>query len=324
MTTQVCAPPPGITSATDDPYIRCVFDAEAKWLAERRYCVGASESAALVIPNYKWKSPYALYVSKVADSVPAWRESMPQRLGKAFESAIIAEAAKTLGDLTAEKWTICKSKARPWMSCSRDAYGHDDLGPFGVDAKFVGADRAEEWENGQVPLAYNVQCQSSMAVTGWSRWFLAVAIGNRDFKVVEVPRHDAFIDRVLIPAIDHFWLENVVKRVAPPMDGSESTKAAVAAMYPDAEDGVEIVLPPEAITYASEMARLDEEAALLKDRANLNRYMIKALIGDASIGWLPDGSGGFSHKWEHKKEHVRAASSSRVLRAVKPKTGGGA
>ena len=301
------------------------FD-EPTWLAARRNGVGASESAALVVPGYQWQSPYGLYVAKVADKLAARKDTMSQRMGKAFESAILAEFERSEGlidpyKLSFEQSTIFRNSERPWLTCSPDAWAPDEKhGLYGVDAKNVSSRKADEWEDGAAPVSYIVQCQHSMAVTGWARWFLAVAIGgNEDFKVVCVPRHDAFIDRVLLPAIDAFWT-HVQLRVAPDMDGTEATRAAVAALYPE-DDGAEITLPPESLVYHSELVRLSTEAEALAQRADLNRYMLKALIGDASVGWLPNGAGGYSNKMESRKEHVVAASVSRRLRFIKQKDG---
>lgn len=300
------------------------YETDEEWRGARRRGIGASESGALIPGGSRYGSPWSVWVSKIATRLAARRETTAMRLGHAMEPAIIAEFSRSEGlPVRRHERVIFRSVARPWLACSPDGVSGDGATHvFGVDAKNVGASQAEHWEGGAAPIDYIVQCQHSMAVTLFPVWYLAVLIGgNQDFRVVRVERHDAFIKSVLLPSVDRFWRENVEGGAEPAIDGTEATRQALAALYPE-DDGEEIVLPEAAVAYHDDLVRLQERLAEISGQIELRKSALKALLQTASIGWLPDGRGGYSNKYVNVQAHAVSASGGRRLKFVKPPAGG--
>lgn len=81
---------------------------------------------------------------------------------------------------------------------------------------------------------YYVQCVHYLAVTGKAKWYLAVLIGNREFRTFEIERDEAEIN-ALMSAEKDFW--ELVKTDTPPApDGSDSTSETISVIYPEADD----------------------------------------------------------------------------------------
>jgi predicted phage-related endonuclease len=110
-----------------------------------------------------------------------------------------------------------------------------------------------------------------------------------------------------------FW-EMVTNRVSPPVDGSDSTADTLARRYPE-DDGVLIDLPNEAIQWDQDrLESVVERDSAVADIQDIDNH-IKDLMGDASIGMLPDGSGMYTWKTQE-----RAGKTFRVFRRAAART----
>ena len=92
----------------------------------------------------------------------------------------------------------------------------------------------------------------------------------------------------------------MVKDTPPPTDASEATRDTLAAIYPEVKteqvdlEGEELWKAHEARTAASEIITAQEK---IKGGAT---NLIKAAMGDAELGVLPDGSG---YSWKKGKKN---------------------
>jgi len=95
-------------------------------------------------------------------------------------------------------------------------------------------------------------------------------------------------------------------------DWSESTKAALAALYPAETPGLVIPLSPEAEEWhvALEQAKLDAKDA--KEREEKFKNLLKQAIGDAEGGALAQGH--YTFKKVHKEPYTVKAQDYRELR----------
>jgi predicted phage-related endonuclease len=75
-----------------------------------------------------------------------------------------------------------------------------------------------------------------MAITGKRRWYLAVLIGNREFKWFTIERDEAEIAALMTAEAD-FW--ELVKTDTPPAaDGTRATTEALTTIYSESNDSV--------------------------------------------------------------------------------------
>lgn len=226
----------------DGPYVILVSDPNSpEWLPGRKVGVGASESAA-ILGDTLWGTPRTVYLDKTSDVindigtplmefghlaeplVVTYMERHPERF------AFIGEIVPAEGLLQSTVW--------PWLLGTLDRMV---LTPEGtlvpLEIKSVGDYVAREWlqadEGGGegdpfgdgpgrgsravVPKKYLVQIQQQMAVLDAPFGYVAVWLGKHRLEVIRVERDDDYIAEYLVGHVGHFWHENVVKRVPPPL-----------------------------------------------------------------------------------------------------------
>mgnify|MGYP005796607851 CR=1 FL=1 len=95
-----------------------------------------------------------------------------------------------------------------------------------LECKTTGAFSANQWDEDEIPASYIMQVQHYLNVLDYDYAYIAVIIGNHDFKFKRIERDQELIDMYTKEAIK-FWNENVLKNVAPEIDGSPATKEAL-------------------------------------------------------------------------------------------------
>ena len=119
-----------------------------------------------------------------------------------------------------------------------------------------------------------------MAITGKQRWYLAVLIGNRDFKWFTIERDEDEIAALMAAEAD-FW-ELVENNTPPAADGSQATTAAVAALYAESDDSKVDLFP-----YSADLNRYTELSARIKElKAEQDECAnsVKQFMGNAGSG----------------------------------------
>lgn len=174
----------------------------------------------------------------------------------------------------------------------------DPRGPGVYEGKTTGLwTHGAEWEITEddeigAPLRAQVQVQASMHVLGWSWGVIGCLMGARGFALTlrEIEADSGFQDfiRWATPKLQDFW-KRVEQRDPPPADGSESTYEALKRQHPR-DSGFEIALPFNSDVWHAELtsAKAREKAA----KADVLKYgnLIRAAMGEATFGVLPDGS----------------------------------
>jgi predicted phage-related endonuclease len=119
-----------------------------------------------------------------------------------------------------------------------------------------------------------------MAVTGKQRWYLAVLIGNREFKWFVIERDEAEIS-ALMDAEKAFWW-HVKNNTPPAVDGTQATTDTIKAMYADDnEDVVDLYMHKTDLDQYQALTKQIKELETLKNEM-ANR--VKAFMGDSGNG----------------------------------------
>lgn len=289
------------------------FDA---WLEARRNGIGASDAAAILGVN-PWTSPFALYCEKLRLRPSSREETEAMEWGKTLEPFVATKYQQQTDRqiLDPGRFTVRYADAPPYLlaTLDREIVG-DSRGPGVLECKTCSAFKADEWEGGDAPMAYLVQLQHQLAVTGYTWGSLAVLIGGQRFRYVDVERNDKLIARLLEQEAE-FW-DRLLRQDPPPVDASEATADLLAEIYPR-DDGHVIALPDEALEW--DRARLEAIEAIeaAKARKTEAENKLRAALGAATKGIIGSWVA-YSCKTQTRKSYTVAEATFRVLRRVKP------
>lgn len=292
----------------------------AAWLAERRKGIGSSDSPAILGVS-KFSSPWEVWAEKVG---------IADESGEDLSDAI--EAGRRLEPVVAQ-WYADRSKRAvedpgdhaiqthaeiPWMRSTVDRIiprvdGRD--GPGVLEIKTTSAFNAKEWDDGP-PLAYQVQVQHQLAVTGLKWGAIAVLIGGQRLTYADVDRNDRFIGAML-GRLREFW-DLVLTEKPPQPDGHAATARVLRHLYPESVAGSEIALPASFADAAARMDAMKKAKAQAEDGIRAIDNEIRAAMGEHEIGVLPDGSV-FTLRTTHRKGYVVNDTTYRTLRFKEPK-----
>lgn len=255
--------------------IKC--DDREEWLALRKRYIGGSDAAAVIGMN-PFSSPFALWAEKTG-KVPGFEGNLATDVGAYLEEFIAQRFAKETGKKV-RRCNFSLINDKYWWAIAdidRDIVGED----AGLECKSTSALNLKRFKNGEYPENYYVQCVHYLAVTGKARWYLAVLIGNSDFRMYTIERDEEEI-AALMEAERNFKEKYVDADQAPPVDGQAATTSAVKAIYADSGDEAADLSSCKAALseYMTLTGRIRELERLRDEKAN----EIKLCMGDAARG----------------------------------------
>ena len=271
---------------------RITTNSPEEWRKLRRKYIGGSDAAAVVGLNY-YVSPYSLWMEKTGRA-PGFEGNLATEVGTFLEEFVAQKFASETGKRVRKCNQSLLNSQYPFAiaNIDREIVGED----AGLEIKTTDSVNMKKFKNGDYPANYYCQCVHYMAITGKKKWYLAVLIGNREFKIFEIERDEEEI-RALMAAEEKFF-EYVKNDTPPPTDGSKATTDALTAHYPnDNGDAVDLK------RYLADLAKYvglsqqikDLEAA--KDEAG---NKIKQYMGEAALGRTAD----YKVSWKSSKRRT--------------------
>ena len=264
------------------------------WLAERKNSLGGSDMGAILgINNYR--SPYAVWAEKTG-KVPDEPDNEAMRVGRDLEGYVIQRFCEASGKKCHRVNAILRNSKYPYIHANVDRVILGEKS--GVEAKTASALNERRFAGGEFPATYYAQCCTYLAVTEYQRWYLAVLVMGRDFKVYQMTRipDDACPEwcessvyvsdeeiAALVGEAERFWREHVLGGKVPAVDGSKSTTDAVNAIYGKAFDDDKVDLAPMQKLVGYYLDLKDREK-VLKAAINECANKIKVYMGPASSG----------------------------------------
>lgn len=300
------------------------YDSREAWLSARDVSIGASESAALfgLAPDGR-ESEYSLWAKKAGLIEPDKIDAEWIHWGQALEPLIADRYAERTGNILwtpPTPWCVAVHHRLPFLTATIDRWiveapGRTDRGD--LEIKNVGAFNAD-WRDGgntEVPLYVQAQVQHQLAVTGFGWAVVAALIGGNKLETFEIERNDEFISELEAKA-EEFW-GKVQRKEAPPVDGAAATTRALKRLHPD-DSGATVDLDGEIAKWVAKRASAKDVEKAAKAEIDEAENHIKAAIGAATFGRLPDGIT-ISLKTQERAGYVVDACKFRTLRIAEPK-----
>jgi putative phage-type endonuclease len=294
----------------------------AAWLKERQSGIGASDAAA-VFGLSPYKSPLALYFEKRGEVDVPESEREALYWGRILQSPI-ARRYEYETDRKVEEpdpYEIRRHATHPFMIATLDALAMptpigkqppNGAGGMGVvEIKNAGFFKREDWRD-EPPLAFQIQAQHQMFVTGAQWASIAALVGGVEFFWADLARHNGFIE-VLLNRLGEFW-EKVQAGTPPPADASESTRQLLKQLYPKDNGEIITLASKPWANVDDELVRIKAEQKKLQERRDELENQLKLAIGKATAAVIDQTTAVYTHKWQQRREFVTQASEFRVLR----------
>lgn len=203
-----------------------------EWLKLRSQYIGGSDAAAVVGLN-AYASPYSLWAEKTG-KIPGFAGNLATEVGTFLEEFVAQKFAQETGKKVRKCNQSFLNSEYPFAiaNIDREIIGED----AGLEIKTTDSLNLKKFKGGEYPANYYAQMVHYLAVTGKQRWYLAVLIGNKEFKWFTLERDEAEI-AALMTAESIFW--EMVKRDTPPaVDGTAATSEALKTIYAESDDSV--------------------------------------------------------------------------------------
>lgn len=262
------------------------------WLDARKNGIGASQAAA-AIGLSEWQSPIGLWAEKL-NLVPPQPENVSMRIGSELEPLIARMYTEATGVKVRRANNLRQHAQHPFMLASIDRRA----GRKPVELKFSA--RATGYGDpgtDEVPDDVLVQVLHQLAVLDEPEGEVALLKPGAQSVLIFPISRSAEAEASIIEREAVFW-DHVQSRTQPPVDGSEATRRALAAMYPRGADEMSIDADEETAAAMGALrdvrghqkdleARRDHlealiQAAMLREQASLIRA-----AGIGQIPWRP-------------------------------------
>lgn len=300
-------------------YTGVMSDDRPGWLALRKTMVTASDVAA-ILGEDQHRSALSVYVDKITERQEPEQIGLddPRFWGNVLEQPVLRAVAAFYGWEYFAGGALLRSRRHPHLGATLDAEINRGRGWEVMEGKTTRVPRGWDEESGELPTRVLIQTQVQLLVTGAEvDVVFALLQGSRPVQIEVHPSPE--FHAVIVEETERF-MDRLARMDPPPPDHTESSKQALARLYPK-DVGAGVILPAEAGDWTREIKEINARAAELKKRKDELSNMLRAAIGSATYGVLPDalddGQRAWKHALEERPEHTVSASSSRVLRAIK-------
>ena len=247
-----------------------------EWLAERRKGIGGSDAGAIVGLN-KYKNAFDVYADKLG-LLPEKEDNEAMRQGRDLEQYVAERFCEVTGKKVRRKNRILHSEKYPFAlaNIDRTIVGED----AGLECKTSNVLSLKRYKNGEYPPEYYCQCMHYMAVTGAEKWYLAVLIFGKEFKIFTIERDEDEI-AALMNAERNFWENHVEKQIPPVPEGTDGNSDTISKLYPNSNGETIVFASDDLLRRAKEKS---EEIKRLETEKKQLEQEIKTILQDCERG----------------------------------------
>ena len=196
------------------------------WLKDRKKGITGTDAGAICGLN-PYSSAFQIYQDKITDEIEEFdNESMRQ--GRDLEEYVARRFSEETGLKVRRANAIFQNEENPFMLADFDRLIVGQKA--GLECKTVSPYSSDKWNDGNIPLHYQMQVQHYLAVSGFDCWYIAAVIFGREFLIRKIERDEELIN-YLIDIERGFWYNNVLAGIMPEPDGSDNCSEMIAKMY---------------------------------------------------------------------------------------------
>lgn len=245
-----------------------------EWLKYRKQGIGGSDAGAVCGLN-QYRTAIHVYYDKTTDEIETF-DNEAMRQGRDFEDYVAKRFMEETGKKVRRANAMFYDEKHLYMIADVDRMIVGENA--GLEIKTASPYTSAQWQNGNIPLSYQMQCYHYMSVCNADAWYIAVLIYGREFKYYKLEYDKDIIDS-LIKLEGDFWYNNVLKGVLPSPDGSALADNIIATRFKASKDkAIELLGFDEKLLRREELMGLIEK--LETERKQIEQE-VKIFMGEA-------------------------------------------
>lgn len=250
---------------------------------DRTKFIGGSDAPA-VLGLSRWSSPLKVWALKRGEITEDISDRLSVKLGVALEDTVANLFMEETGKKVRRVNEIIYHPLYDFIGAhiDRRVVGEKAI----LECKTTSAWKAKEWEGEEIPREYILQCCHYLAVTGADRCYLAVLIGNQDFKIKIIERDEPLLREIVAKEV-YFWREFVIPGEMPKVI-TKNDGETLNSLYPMAEEGQEVQLGDDAAQIIETLEGMKQDAKHLEGLIDQKENELKAMIKENEVGVLGD------------------------------------
>ena len=201
------------------------LDKEA-WLKYRKRGIGGSDAGAVCGLN-PYRTAIQVYYDKTSDEIEKI-DNEAMRQGREFEDYVARRFTEATGKKVRRANAMFYDERNTFMLADVDRMVVGENA--GLECKTASPYMADKWQDGKIPMSYQIQCHHYMSVCNADAWYIAVLIYGREFKYYRIERDEEMIAD-LIHIEQDFWENCVLKGQIPEPDGSKIADTVIAEYF---------------------------------------------------------------------------------------------
>jgi len=245
-----------------------------EWLQYRKQGIGGSDAGAICGVN-PYRTAIEVYYDKTTDSTEQI-DNEAMRQGRDFEDYVAQRFMEATGKkVRRANVMFCDDEYKFMLAdVDRMIVGEN----AGLEIKTASPYTQAQWEDGKIPLSYQMQCYHYMRVCKADTWYIAVLIYGREFKYYKLEYDEEIISN-LIQLEKNFWENHVLKNIIPSPDGSKLADSIIAEHFKNSsEKTIELKGFDEKLQRREEVVELLNKLETEKKRIEQE---IKLYLGNA-------------------------------------------
>lgn len=204
--------------------------AKAEWLQYRKRGIGGSDAGAICGLN-PYRTAMQVYQDKISEDIEEF-DNEAMRQGRELEDYVARRFMEATGKKVRRANAMYYDEKNPFMLADLDRMIVGENA--GLECKTASPFMADKWQDGKIPMSYQIQCHHYMSVMNADAWYIAVVIYGREFKFYKIERDEQIIQD-LISIEKDFWENHVLQKNLPAPDGSKLADSVIAEYFKDSQ-----------------------------------------------------------------------------------------